>query len=126
MNFADQWNNGQRIPVGVMVSDTTEHIVLTDSTRISLAPGYYYISYQISYILSDVGYMQITPAYNGTSHIEYGIYFWVATAGSSAVGSSSFIVEVPQTTTLSLYYNSNTRGREGTVTMVIFKLNRSV
>ncbi|MFR0810030.1 MAG: hypothetical protein ACLSIK_07975 [Enterocloster clostridioformis] len=36
-------------------------------------------------------------------------------------------VRVPQPASLSLYFNSGTsRGQEGAVTMVIFKLNRSV
>ncbi|GAA6510858.1 hypothetical protein K360107B91_40260 [Enterocloster bolteae] len=126
ITFAGVWNNAQRIPVGVGVADTTGNIVLTDSTCITLAPGYYCISYQVSSMLADAGYMQITPVYNGSSHIEYGIYFWTANARSSAFGASSLIVEVPQTTTLYLYFNSNTRAQEGTVTMVIFKLNRPV
>ncbi|MFR2693904.1 MAG: hypothetical protein ACLTBV_27840 [Enterocloster bolteae] len=75
ITFAGVWNNAQRIPVGVGVADTTGNIVLTDSTCITLAPGYYCISYQVSSMLADAGYMQITPVYNGSSHIEYGIYF---------------------------------------------------
>ncbi|QQR04227.1 hypothetical protein I5Q83_04420 [Enterocloster clostridioformis] len=35
-------------------------------------------------------------------------------------------VRVLQPASLSLYFNSGTRGQEGAVTIVIFKLNRSV
>ena len=89
-------------------------------------PGYYAISYQVSAILVDISYMQITPAYNGRAHLEYGIYFKTGTERTTAFGAVSFIIEVPETTTLSLYFNSPTTGQEGTATMVIFKLDRDV
>ena len=93
------------------MEDTTGNIVLTDATHITLMPGYYAISYQVSAILVDISYMQITPAYNGRAHLEYGIYFKTGTE---------------RTTALSLYFNSPTTGQEGTATMVIFKLDRDV
>ena len=112
--------------MGEGVEDTTGNIVLTDATHITLMPGYYAISYQVSAILVDISYMQITPAYNGRAHLEYGIYFKTGTERTTAFGAVSFIIEVPETTTLSLYFNSPTTGQEGTATMVIFKLNRPV
>ena len=80
--------------MGIGVADITDNIVLTDSTHITLQPGFYSIFYEVSVLYSGTTYMQITPSYNGSSHIEYGLYFMTGP------------------------------GTEGTLTMVIFKLRR--
>ena len=99
-------------------------IVLTDNTRITLAPGYYLISYHVSALVATPGYIQITPYYNNASHIEYGIYFKTGTNSTSAYGSNSIIIEVPAETRFSLTYNSNVTSSEGTATVTVLKLNR--
>lgn len=123
--FALQFVNGTQIQMGTSTADPTGQIVLTDLTRIALAPGYYLISYHVSAILATPGYMQITPSYNGSPHIEYGIYFKTGTNSTSAYGSNSIIIEVLQETFFTLTYNSNVSSSEGTATIAIVKLNRA-
>ena len=48
------------------VSDSTGNIVQTDLQHISLAPGYYLVSYKVSAVFASPNYMQVTPSYNGT------------------------------------------------------------
>ena len=69
------------------MQDPTGNIVQTSLEQISLAPGYYLISYKISALFSSPNYLQITPFYNGTSHLETGIYFATAANGSTACGA---------------------------------------
>lgn len=124
VNYGAQFTNAALIPMGIGIADPTENIVLTDPTRITLAPGIYSIFYDVSVLFSESAYMQITPFYNGVPHIEYGIYFMTGAGRSSAVGSVSFIIEVPEQTIFNLTYNSPVPSTEGTLTMVIFKLRR--
>lgn len=111
--------------MGTVTADPTGSIVLTNTDRITLAPGYYLLSYHVSVILRDAGYMQITPYYSGASHIEYGIYFKTGSPLSSAYGSNAIIIYVPEQTRFSLTYNSNTTGTDGTATIAVIKLNRT-
>ena len=126
VTFEIQFVNGQSIPFGTGTEDTTGNIELANNTQIMLAPGYYYISYSVSTILDNAGYMQITPSYNGTPHLEYGIYFKTNTASSSAYGSNSIIIYVPSQTNFTLTYNSNVTNRSGAATVAVIKLNRDM
>lgn len=125
VNYMAQFTNASLIPVGVSVPDPTNQIVLADPTHISLAPGYYLISYHVSALLRTAGFMQVTPYYNGAAHLEFGIYFKTIGDTASAYGSNSLILYVPATTNWSLTYNSPSVSIEGTVTITIVKLNRT-
>lgn len=96
------------------------------SVLCSLAPGYYLVSYHVSTLLSTPGYMQVTPSYNGASHIEFGIYFKTTGNVASAYGSNSIIIDVPAETTFTLTYNSNVVSSDGTVTITFLKLQRNL
>lgn len=124
INFGAQFVNAALIPMAAGVSDPTGNIVLTDPTRITLAPGIYSIFYDVSVLFSESSFMQVTPYYNGSPHIEYGIYFMAGAGRSSAFGSVSFIIEVPAQTVFNLTYNSPVQSTEGTLTMVIYKMRR--
>ena len=113
------------IPYGQVVADPTGQITFPDATHIALAPGDYLISYHVSALLRTPGYMQVTPYYNGSSHIEFGIYFKTTGNVASAYGSNSIIVTVPEATRFSLTYNSPVTSTEGTATVTVLRLNRS-
>ena len=87
--------------------------------------GYYLISYKVSAIFRTPNYMQITPSYNGTSHLETGIYFATSTNGSSACGSAFLILQAPAPTTFSLTYTGSGDAIDGEVNLTILKLRRS-
>ncbi|RZT02005.1 hypothetical protein [Cuneatibacter caecimuris] len=108
--------------MGTGIADPTGNITLSDPARIALEPGIYAISYQVSALLAASGFMQVSPYYNGSPHLEYGIYFMTGSGRTSAAGSVSFLIEVPARTVFTLTFNSPVRATEGTLTMVIFKL----
>lgn len=123
--FEIQFVNGQPIPFITGTEDPTGNITLENNTQIVLLPGYYHINYSVSTVLDDAGYMQITPSYNGTPHLEYGIYFKTNTTSSSAYGSNALIIYVPSQTSFTLTYNSNSAGnRSGAATVTVIKLTR--
>lgn len=95
------------IPLVQSVPDTTGNITLSDPEHIGLEPGYYLISYKVSGLFSTPNYMQITPSYNGTAHLETGVYFATNADGSSACGSSHFIIRAPASTILTLNYSGS-------------------
>ena len=57
--------------------------------------------------------------------IEYGIYFRTASNYTTAYGSNSIIIDVPEQTRFSLTFNSPVTNTEGTATITVVKLNRT-
>ena len=100
------------------VTDPTGNIVQTDFSRITLQPGYYLVGYSISAIYRTASYMQVTPSYNGTSHMETSVYFATSVNGTSAGGSANFIIYAPSETTLSLFYSSPVQATDGIFNMI--------
>lgn len=91
----------------------------------SLQPGYYLISYQVSVLFRQANYMQIFPVYGGASHIEYGIYARTAGDNATAAGTISIILEIPAQTEFYLVYSGSAPGTEGSLTAAFVKLHRS-
>ena len=106
------------------VTDPTGNITESDLTHINLEAGYYLVSYSVSAVFRTASYMQITPFYNGQSHLETGIYFATSTNGSSACGSAHFVLYAPSETLFTLTYSGPIDAREGTVTLTFLKLRR--
>lgn len=126
VTFEIQFTNGQPILLGTGTADSTGNITLENNTQVVLKSGYYQVSCSVSAILDKAGYMQITPSYNGASHLEYGIYFKTDTDASSACGSSFFIIAVPEQTNFTLTYNSDVENRSGAAMLTFLKLNREM
>ena len=122
---SELFTNGSQLLLFPAVTDPTGTIGESDLMHIQLAAGSYLVSYSVSAIFSDPAYMQVTPFYNGTSHLETGVYFATIAEGSSACGSAHFILEAPAATTFSLTYSGPLDAREGTVTLTFLKLRRS-
>ena len=113
------------ITIFPVVTDPTGNIVATDTEHISLAAGYYLISYKVSAIFQTPNYMQVTPFYNGLPHLETGIYFATSANGSSACGSAFIILDAPSPTEFYLAYNGSDNAREGEINLTILKLRRT-
>ena len=118
------FTNGNPIPLYPAITDTTGNITSTDTYSIALSPGYYLVSYSVSALLSDAGYIQITPNYNNFPHLNEGVYFATTVNGSSAVGSSTMVLYVPSETVFSLYYSGSNDARDGQVNLTILRLQR--
>lgn len=108
------------------ITDPTGQITQTGPTVISLEPGYYLISYKVSAVFRQANYMQITPFYNGTTHLETGIYFAVGTGGGSAAGSGFIILRAPAATTFTLTYSGSGDAVDGEINLTIVKLHRAL
>ena len=106
------------------VTDPTGNITESDLNHVQLTAGYYLVSYSVSAVFSDPSYMQVTPFYNGRSHLETGVYFATTADGSSACGSAHFILMAPASTPFTLTYSGPLDAREGTVTLTFLKLRR--
>lgn len=117
--------SGMQIPLFEAVSDITGNISQSSQEQITLQPGFYLVSYKVSAIFATANYMQITPSYNGASHIENGIYFATSTNGSSAAGSAFFIINAASETTFSLTFSSSGSATGGDVNLTFLKLRRS-
>ena len=122
IDYEDLFTSGDRITLFPSVPDPTGNITESTLTEVSLTAGYYLVTYSVSAILRDPNYIQVTPFYNGTAHLETGVYFATTANGSSAVGASSFILYAPEATTFSLTYSGPEDAREGTVTLTFLKL----
>ena len=116
---------GTPITVYEAVPDTTGNITLSSPQSISLAPGYYLISYKVSGLFRSANYMQVTPYYNSAPHLETGIYFATSTEGSSACGSAFLILYAPSATTFSLNYSGSANATDGEINITILKLRRT-
>lgn len=126
INYQYVMEPGSQIALFEDVTDPTGSIVLTTPQTISLAAGYYLISYKVSGLFSKANYMQITPSYNGTSHLETGIYFATATDGSSACGASFIILKAPSPTVFTLTYSGSASATDGEINITIVKLRRAL
>ena len=124
LNTQYPMTSGIQIALLPDVTDTTGNITQPDVTKIGLAPGYYLISYKVSCLFRQASYMQVTPSYNGTSHLETGIYFATSTEGSSACGSAYLIVRAPTATQFSLTFTSSSSATDGEINVTVLKLNR--
>ena len=120
-----QFGNSTPISFFNAVTDPTGHITQPSVTQVTLQPGPYFVTYNVSAILEAAGYLQVTPSYNGRAFLEYGVYDRVADASVGVSGSSSFIAVIPEGTTLTLTCNTNAAVRDGTMTMVILGLHTS-
>ena len=118
--------NGTVIYLFPDVTDTTGNITQSDISHIDLQPGYYLVSYKVSCIFRQANYMQITPSYNGTAHLETGIYFATSTEGSSACGSAFLIIRAPTATQFSLTFTSSGSATDGEINVTVLKLNRAL
>lgn len=124
--FQQLFTVGNLITLFPAVTDITGNIVQSDAEHIILQPGYYLVSYKVSAIFSTANYMQITPSYNSSPHIENGIYFATTTNGSSACGSAFFIIHATSETQFSLNYSGSGNATDGEVNITFLKLKRTV
>lgn len=125
-NFQYPLVRGNQLVLIPDVTDPTGAITQSSATQVALEPGYYLISYKVSAIFQRANYLQVTPSYNGTAHLEYGVYFATSTDGSSACGSSFLILRAPSATTFSLTYSGSAKANDGEINVTIVKLRRAL
>ena len=122
-NYQALFTPGQAIDFFPGVEDSTGAIAQQSASVLSLQAGAYLVSYRISTTLSQPGYLQVTPSYNGTPHLETGVYFATTANGSSAGGSAHFILQAAAPTTFSLTYSGSAAGPNGEVNVTFLRLH---
>lgn len=122
-NYQALFTPGQAIDFFPGVEDRTGAIAQQSASVLSLQAGAYLVSYRISATLSQPGYLQVTPSYNGTPHLETGVYFATTANGSSAGGSAHFILQAAAPTTFSLTYSGSAAGSNGEVNVTFLRLH---
>ena len=122
---SELFHNGTQLQLFPEVQDPTGAITESDLSHVQLAAGQYLVNYSVSAIFNAPGYMQVTPFYDGTAHLETGVYFATTANGSTACGAASFILTAPAPTVFSLTYSGPLDAREGTVTLTFLKLRRA-
>ena len=122
-NYQALFTPGQAIDFFPGVEDSTGAIAQQSASVLSLQAGAYLVSYRISATLSQPGYLQVTPSYNGTPHLETGVYFATTANGSSAGGSAHFILQAAAPTTFSLTYSGSAAGPNGEVNVTFLRLH---
>ena len=122
-NYQALFTPGQAIDFFPGVEDSTGAIAQQSASVLSLQAGAYLVSYRISTTLSQPGYLQVTPSYNGTPHLETGVYFATTANGSSAGGSAHFILQAAAPTTFSLTYSGSAAGSNGEVNVTFLRLH---
>ena len=119
-----QYTPGSLISMYPDITDPTGHIVSTDPQHISLEPGYYLVSYKVSALMKNAGYIQVTPSYNGSARLDTGIYDATTADGSSLGGSAFMIIKVTSPTVFTLTYSGSSSVNDGHVNITCLKLNR--
>ena len=122
-NYQALFTPGQAIDFFPGVEDSTGAIAQQSASVLSLQAGAYLVYYRISATLSQPGYLQVTPSYNGTPHLETGVYFATTANGSSAGGSAHFILQAVAPTTFSLTYSGSAAGPNGEVNVTFLRLH---
>ena len=123
--FQAQFTPGQNIDLFPGAADPTGNITQPSSQQVGLAAGNYLVSYKVSATLSQPGYLQVTPSWGGSAHLESGVYFATTANGSSAVGSAHFILQAPSATTFTLTYSGSIAARSGEVGLTLLRLQQT-
>ncbi len=123
-NFQARFTSGEQIPLFPQYTDPQGNITQSNASTLSLTAGNYLVSYKVSVTLSQPGYIQVTPSWGGTPHLEDGVYFATTANGSSAVGSAHFIIQAPSPTTFFLSY-SGADASNGEVNLTLLRLREA-
>lgn len=116
--------SGTLISMYPSITDPTGQITPTDLQHISLAAGYYLVSYNISVLFDEKNYMQVTPSYNSAAHLDTGVYFMTGEGRSTANGSSHFILRAQAPTVFTLTYSGSATAYDLQLNLTIVRLNR--
>ena len=123
-NYMASFPSGTLISMYPSITDPTGQITPTDLQHISLAAGYYLVSYNISVLFDEKNYMQVTPSYNSAAHLDTGVYFMTGEGRSTANGSSHFILRAQVPTVFTLTYSGSATAYDLQLNLTIVRLNR--
>ena len=73
-------------------------------------------------VLAQAGYLQVTPAVDGTPQINLGVYFRTAAADSSAGGTRTLLLTFSGARSFSLTYSASAPTTSVTTTLTAVRL----
>lgn len=91
----------------IEIPDNTGNISLCSDHSISLAPGYYAVSYYISAMAKKHGFIKLTPIFNDCRQTAYGAYAEATARREMLILSRYFIIEIPKGSPLLFDWNSS-------------------
>lgn len=91
----------------IEIPDNTGNISLCSDHSISLAPGYYAVSYYISAMAKKHGFIKLTPIFNGCRQTAYGAYAEATARREMLILSRYFIIEIPKGSPLLFDWSSS-------------------
>ena len=122
VTFQAVFPSGGNIPFATGTEDPSGRIRQTAGTQVTLEPGVYLVTYSVSAVLETAGYLQVTPAYGGQGHLEYGVYGRTAADSVTVSGSASWVLTAPEGVALTLNSSGNAATRDGALTLAILAL----
>ena len=96
-----------RLPLKMEIPDITMNITLYDNYSIALTPGYYSINYYISAVMKRHCFIKLTPVLNKQKQTLYTAYAEASNRKGMLVISRSFIIEIPDSSTMSFAWHSS-------------------
>ena len=96
-----------RLPLKIEIPDITMNITLYDNYSIALTPGYYSINYYISAVMKRHCFIKLTPVLNKQKQTLYTAYAEASNRKGMLVISRSFIIEIPDSSTMSFAWHSS-------------------
>lgn len=112
------------LPLKTEIPDITRNISLYSSSSVSLAPGYYIISYYVSAVMKKRGSIKLTPVFNDRRQTMYTARGETENRKGILELTRNFIAEIPIGTTLFLEWSSSVGASRVNMYLSIEKLYR--
>ena len=112
------------LPLKTEIPDITRNISLYSSSSVSLAPGYYIISYYVSAVMKKRGSIKLTPVFNDRRQTMYTARGETENRKGILELTRNFIAEIPIGTTLFLEWSSSVGTSRVNMYLSIEKLYR--
>lgn len=96
-----------RLPLKAEIPDITQNISLCDNCSITLTPGYYSIHYYITALMNRHCFIKLTPVLNKQKQPMYAAYAEAARRKELLVLSRSFIIPIPDVSSLFFAWHSS-------------------
>ena len=115
--------SGSPIPLYPLSQDPTGAVTpAADYQSIRLQPGRWLLTFDVAAVLAQAGYLQVTPAVDGTPQINLGVYFRTAAADSSAGGTRTLLLTFSGARSFSLTYSASAPTTSVTTTLTAVRL----
>ena len=111
------------LPLKVEIPDITRNIAPCNDCSVTLAPGYYAISYYVFTVMRKHGSIKLIPVFNNSRQMLYAACAEAAKRREMLTVSRYFIAEIPEGTTLFFVWQSSVGAAR--INMYLSKIGRA-